>query len=108
MHNTDISIPQVIRPNRPIIGQDHFQVKAPGALHLARFMASCLFFMKITMIAYSLSTGLVTPAVMRQMQWMALFIALIHRPWFPQAQLSIPVPRLNLELLHHMHSFEMS
>ena len=106
---TAISIIQVIRPNRPIIpGQDHFQMRAPGALHHARFMASCLYIMKITMMADSLPPGLVTPAMMRKMQRMALFIALIHGPWFLQARLSIPAPRLDLELWHHIHSYEVS
>ena len=59
-------------------------MRAPGALHHARFLASCLYIMKMVMLADVLPCGLVTPTMRTKLTRMAGYISLIHGPWFLQ------------------------
>lgn len=87
---------------------DDFVMRAPGALHHARFLASCLYIMKLTMLADNLRPGLVTPNMKVNIDRMALYIALFHGPWFLQACLASAAPRLDMELWHNMCLFEVT
>ncbi len=92
---------------RPDQGQDDFVMRAPGALHHARFLASCLYIMKIAMLADVLPPGLVTPAMSTKIDRMAIFISLFHGPWFLQARIPAVAPRLDLQLWQHMCLYEV-
>lgn len=95
---------QVIRPRQQ--RQDNFVMRAPGALHHARFLASCLYIMKLCMLKDVLPPGLVTPDMRTNIDRMALFISLFHGPWFLQSRLAIVAPRLDLQLWHNMCEYE--
>ena len=82
-------------------------MRAPGALHHARFMASCLYLLKMALLANILPPGLVTPAMRAKIDRMALYIALFHGPWFLQARVSVVAPRLDIQLWDHMCAFEV-
>ena len=97
---------QVSRPrkNRPAV--HGFQMRKPGALHHARFLASCLCLMKLSILADNLPRGMVTPNERAQIDRLAQYIALFHAPYFLQALLSSSAPRLDLELWQHATEYE--
>ena len=80
-------------------------MRAPGALHHARFLASALYILKLAMLADVLPPGLITPDVLPGLDKMSQYIALWHGPWFLQARLAIPAPRLDLQ---EMSIFEVN
>ena len=88
--------------------ESDFVMRAPGALHHARFLASSLYIMKLAMLADNLPRGLVTPHMHAHINRMAVFIALFHGPWFLQAILPSPAPWLDLKLWHDMCTFEVN
>ena len=97
---------QVIRPRRrPGAQGDDFVMRAPGALHHARFLASCLYIMKLVMLSGVTPRGLLTPNMLVNLKQMALYISLFHGPWFLQARVAAIAPRLDLELWNHMKVF---
>ena len=49
--------------------------------------------------------GFLTPAMIVNLQKMAIFIALFHGPWFIQARIAPIAPRFDLEMWYHMHVF---
>lgn len=81
---------------------DDFHMRAPGALHHARFLASALYILKIAMLANDLPPGLVTPNMLDGIDRMAWFIVLFQGPWFLQACVSVSAPRLDLQLWAHV------
>ena len=95
---------QVVRPGRP----GGFVMRAPGALHHARFMASCLYLLKMALLSDVLPRGLVTAAMRTKIDRMALYIALFHGPWFLQSRVPVVAPRLDMQLWGHMCVFEVS
>ena len=82
-------------------------MRAPGALHHARFLASGLYIMKLVMLSNSLPAGLVTPAMLVNLKRMAVYIALFHGPWFLQARVPAVAPRLDLQLWNDMRMYEV-
>ena len=83
-------------------------MRAPGALHHARFLASSLYIMKPAFLADALPKSLVTPVMQDGIDRMAQNIALFHGPWFLQARLSVCAPWLDLQLWQHMTLCEVS
>ncbi len=94
---------QVIRPGQQV---DSFQMRAPGAIHHARFMASSLYILKLAMLADVTPPRLLTARKLEGIDKMAEFIALFHGPWFLQARLPSSSPRLDLQLWQHMCYYE--
>ena len=88
-------------------GQHRFVMRAPGALHHARFLASSLYIMKLVMLSNVLPPGLVTPAMMTNLKRMAQYISLFHGPWFLQARVPAVAPRLDLQLWDDMCVYEV-
>ena len=70
-------------------------MRAPGALHHARFLATCL---KLAMIANVTPQGLLTPTILRKIDRMAQYIASFHGPWFLLAVVAPIAPCLDLQL----------
>ncbi len=105
-----MSFLQVIRPTRrrrqP--GHDDFNMRAPGGLHYARFMVRALNILKLSMLADVLPPGILTPAMVPLIDRMAQYIALFHGPWYLQARLAAPSPRLDLQLYHDMCTYEVN
>ena len=73
-------------------------MRKPGALHHARFMASSLYILKITMLQNNLPRGMLTPNMKTGITRMAQFIALLNAPHFLKANLAAAAPRLDLKL----------
>ena len=93
----------VIRPHcRPNEQNDDFVMRAPGALHHARLLASSLYILKLTMLANVTPSGLLTPNMIVALDRIAEYIALFHGPWYLQARLPAPSPRLDLQLWQDM------
>ena len=82
-------------------------MRAPGALHHARFMASSLYILKMVMLANDLPQGLATPEMMTSLTRMAQYIALFHGPWYLQANMAVLAPRLDLHLWDNMALYEV-
>ena len=89
---------------QPIVG---FTMRKPGAVHHARFLASCLYLMKIFMLADVLPPGVLTPNMRSEVDQIAEYIALFHAPHFLQARMSTAAPRLDLELWTDMCQYEV-
>ena len=104
---------QVIRPRKRPAHQnrerhDDFVMRAPGALHHARFMASCLYILKLSLLVDNLPPGLITPNMRVDIDRMAVYIAIFHRPWFLRSSLAAAAPRQDLELWQTMSIFEVN
>ena len=77
------------QPDQPVQRpHDDFIMRAPGALHQARFLASRLYIVKLALLADSLLSGLVTPNTRLNIDRMALYIVFFHEPRFLQAHLA--------------------
>ena len=103
---------QVLRPAQkvPEDGADHFRIRKPGALHHARFMASSIYIMKLTLLNDQLPPNLLNsdpdiPDMEQRIRRMARYIALFHGPWFLRARVPIIAPRLDMELTNHMRYY---
>ena len=98
---------QVIRSRRrPGALGDDFVMRAPGALHHARFLASCLYIMKLVMLSNLTPRGLLTPNMLANLERMAQYIALFHGSWFLQARVVAIAPRLDFNLWEQMGSYQ--
>ena len=83
-------------------------MRAPGALHHARFLDSSLYIMKLALLANALPPGLVTPLMQEGIDRMAQYIALFLGPWCMQARLSVCAPRLDLQVGQQMTLYEVN
>ena len=83
-------------------------MRAPGALHHARFLASAIYILKLAMLAEVTPRGLITPNMLASIDRMSQCIALWHGPWFLPSCLAAPAPRLDLQLWHDMCVYEVS
>lgn len=88
-------------------GPDDFAMRAPEAIHHARFLASALYIMKLTMLADVALPGLLTPALLTNIDRMAQYISLFHGPWFLQARLPAAAPRLDLQLWQDICAYQV-
>ena len=82
-------------------------MRAPGALHHARFLASSLYIMKLAMLANVTPPRLLTRVKLEGIDRMAQYIALFHGPWFLQASLPAAAPCLDLQLWEDMNIYEV-
>lgn len=80
-------------------------MRKPGALHHARFLASCLYLLKLSMLADALPRGMMTPNQRTGVDRLAQYVALFHAPYFLQALLSPSAPRLDLALWRDMTEY---
>ena len=99
---------QVRRPRlhgQPTLG---FFMRKPGALHHARFLASCLYLMKMAMLRDVLPAGILTPRMKEKVIEVAEYIALFHAPHFLQARIASVAPRLDLELWQLMSIYRVN
>ena len=71
-------------------------------------MASSLYILKLAMLANVTPPRLLTARKLQGIDKMAEFIALFHGPWFLQARLPAPSPRLDLQLWYHMCLYEVT
>ena len=65
-------------------------IRKPGAIHRARFMASCLYLLKIYLYQEQYDT---TPENIHHVAVLAEYVALLHAPYFLKAPLAISAPR---------------
>ena len=70
-------------------------MRAPGAIHHAKFMTSSLNILKLAMLANVTPPRVLTARKIQGIDKMAEFIALFQGPWFLQARLPAPSPRLD-------------
>ena len=80
-------------------------MRKPGALHHARFMASSLYILEITMLQNNLPRGMLTPNMKARITRMTPFISLFHAPHFLKAILAAAAPRLDLKLWQDMERY---
>ena len=66
-------------------------MRKPGACHRARFMASCLYLLKISL--YRDQYDALTPEETSQVLVLAEYVALLHVPYFLKSPLAIAAPR---------------
>ena len=83
-------------------------MRKPGALHHARFLASCLYILKMAMLRDVLPAGVLTPKMKEEVIVVAEYIALFHAPHFLQAQIASAAPRLDLEMWQFMSSYQVN
>ena len=71
------------------------QIRKPGAIHRARFMASSLYLLKICLFQNQFTTNRqnINDALI-----LVEYIALIHAPYFLKCPLAIPAPRHDRDL----------
>ena len=76
-------------------GQATVQIRKPGAIHRARFMASCLYLLKISLYRDQFVTD---NQNIQDAMILAEYIALIHAPYFLKSPLAITAPRNDRDL----------
>ena len=74
------NVPTVIAPS----------IRKPGACHRARFMASCLYLIKICLYKKQFETSAEN---ISQVEVLVEYIVLLHAPYFLQSPLAISAPR---------------
>ena len=70
-------------------------IRKPGALHRARFMASCLYILKLFIFHDQLRATDITPEESQDIEILAEYIALLHAQYFLQSPLASAAPRLD-------------
>ena len=85
--------PKVIEPS----------IRKPGALHRARFMASAIYSLKITLLKQQFTDA--SPEDVFNVTVMAEYIALIHVPYFLKSPLSIAAPRQDRSFWIDIHEY---
>lgn len=81
-------------------------IRSVGAIHHARFMAKAIALLKMTLL-YRKYERHFTRAEWGQVKQLAEFVALIYGRYFLQSALSIPAPRLDLEFLASVCSYQV-
>ena len=89
---------QVMRPRKHGPPKAGFSMQKPGALHHARFLSRCLYFIKLAMLTNALPRNFLTPNMQSQVKQIVEYIVLFHAPHFLKARLATAAPRLDLEL----------
>lgn len=79
-------------------------IRKPGACHRARFMAHCLYILKIFLFRAQFDE--LTPEQASQISILAEYIALIHVPYFLKTPLSVSAPRQDRELWVDLISYK--
>ena len=74
-----------------IVGEE--VVRQPGAIHRARFMASCLYLLKTSLYKEQLQADDITAKELQDVEILAEYVALLYAPYFLQAPLAIAAPR---------------
>ena len=82
-------------------------IRKPGAVHHARFMASSLYILKISMYLHQDDFGL-KEKEKNEVDILAEFIALIYVPYFLQSLMAINAPRLDRDLFNDLESYQQS
>ena len=78
------------------------QIRKPGALHRARFMASCLYLLKICLFRDQFITD---NQNIQDAMILGEYIALIHAPYFLKSPLAISAPRNDRDLWVDLHDY---
>ena len=71
------------------------QIRKPGAIHRARFMASCLYLLKICLYQKQFQTAAQN---IQDTTVLGEYIALIYAPYFLKSPLAISAPRNDRDL----------
>ena len=70
-------------------------IRKPGAVHQARFMARCLYILKIALYLHQEDFGLKRNNKKQEVHILAEFTALIYVPYFLRSPLPFAAPRLD-------------
>ena len=81
-------------------------MRKPGAVHHARYMESCLYILKITMLQDNLPRGMLTANMKQGINRMAHYIALFHASYNLKVRIAPAAPRLDLKLWKEMSIYE--
>lgn len=93
----------VKRVHRGEITVQPFQVRKPGAVHRARFMASCLYLLKICLYRDQFVTD---EQNIQDALILGEYIALIHAPYFLKSPLAISAPRHDRDLWIDLNNYK--
>ena len=72
-------------------------IRKPGAIHRARFMASCLYLLKIFIFNEQIDADTIDLEELEDVKVLAEYIALLHAPYFLQCPLAVSAPRLDIK-----------
>ena len=78
-------------------------IRKPGALHRARFMASCLYLLKICMFHMQFDTALKN---IQDAEILGEYVALLHAPYFLKTPLAASAPRLDRDFFNDVASYK--
>ena len=82
-------------------------IRKPGAVRHARFMASSLYILKISMYLHQDDFGL-KKKEKNEVEILAEFIALLYAPYFLQSPMAIDAPRLDRDVFNDLESYQQS
>ena len=80
-------------------------IRKPNAVHQARFMARCLYILKIASYLHQGVFGLKRNNNKQEVHILAEFTALIYVPYFLRSPLPLAAPRLDRDLWNDLHSY---
>ena len=81
-------------------------VRKPGAIHRARFMASCLYLLKIFLYREQLDADDITYEELCDVEIFAEYVALLHAPYFLQTPLATAAPRIDREFWVNVNNYQ--
>ena len=74
-----------------------------GAIHQARFMASCIFYLKMSLMEQEL----MTKRQSNEIEMLAEFIALLYGPYFLTTQLGVAAPRVDRDFIQQLIEYQV-
>ena len=78
-------------------------IRKPGGHHQARFMASCLYLLKIYLFRHEFETE---PEQLEHVKILAEYVALVHTPYFLKSPLAVSAPRQDRDFWVDIHKYQ--
>ena len=76
----------------------------PGALHQARFMASCLYILKIALLGPNVK---LTARQRKEINVLAKFVAILYGPYFLKSSLTTSAPRADRDFIKDLIDYQV-
>ena len=82
---------------------ENFKFQLPGPVHHARFMARCLYYLKMNLLLNK--TSILHQNEIREIQTMSEFIGIYYCLWWFKAPLSVKAASVDIEAIHAMRKY---
>ena len=81
-------------------------IRKPGAIHRARFMASCIYLLKVFLYKEQLDNTVIEMEELKEVEVLAEYVALLRVPYFLQCPLAVSAPRLDRDFWVDLNDYQ--